>query len=868
MATVPAVAARAAPAACTIAVKERRMADSDQPKPPRDEQQEETERHALMQLASVAGHQLKSPLSRIEQVISTVMGGFVGPVNERQRSMLERAARSCQEGIGLVSDLLRLRGLDEMDEQDFVSVNLVSTFRSAVERLRETATEGGVELLDRVELEDSQMGWVRGDPGLIEEILLVPLHNAIKYSAAGDTVTARLYLEGEVDPDEPEAQPTDHPELCMEVLDNGIGIPADAWEKIFEEFYRAPNAKAANREGSGLGLSFARRAARRLGGEVELEPRSAGGTRALVRIPYSPPQATELLEHGAGSGARQPEPSRRVVVIGGVVAGSKTAAKIMRLDPHAQVTIVERGRFLAYAGCGLPYYISGAVRDQRSLMSTPLGMVRDLSFFHNVKQIRVLDQTEAISVDREDHNVKVRRMTDGREWSIRYDQLVLATGAEAVVPEIQGVDLDGIYTLHGVEDAEAIRSELSSARALDVVIVGAGLLGCEIAESVALRGARLTLVERQAQILGIVDPELARLARQHFETQGVRVYTSARAAAFEGDHRVRAVRLADGRTLPCDFVILAAGVRPNSRLARECGLELNDRGAVEVDRHMRTSDPSIYAVGDCAANHHVVTGDAAWIPMGSTALKQGRVAAMNICGQETTFPGIVGSIVIRLFDYTVAKSGLRESQARQAGFDPVSVIVPGPDCDAYLPTSKPMIFKMVADRTTRRLLGAQGVGEGAVDKRIDIVATAVTAGMDLDAFAQLDLPYAPPYSLAMDTILTAANVLRNKLNGDFAGISAAELEEWMRSEGDAPFVLDVRLPAEYGTVKLPDSFHIPLGSLRGRMHELPEDRPIVAVCSIGLRSYEASLILRANGFEGVRVLDGGIRGWPYELETL
>jgi NADPH-dependent 2,4-dienoyl-CoA reductase/sulfur reductase-like enzyme/rhodanese-related sulfurtransferase len=817
-----------------------------------------------MQLASVAGHQLKSPLSRIEQVISTVMGGFVGPVNERQRSMLERAAKSCQEGIGLVTGLLRLRSLDELEEQDFVSVNLTSTLRSAVERVRETAAEAEVELVEQIEIDDPEMGWVRGDPGLIEEMLHVPLDNAIKYSSSGHTVVVRLFLDRPAG--EAGAEEDGEPRLCVEILDDGIGIPQEAQEKLFEEFYRAPNAKAASREGTGLGLSFARRAARRLGGEVTLTSRPTGGARALVTLPYAAPGPAEALE--ASQGSEEPAPSRRVVVIGGVVAGSKTAAKIMRLDPHAQVTIVERGRFLAYAGCGLPYYISGAVRDQRSLMSTPLGMVRDLSFFHNVKQIRVLDQTEARSIDREERTVRVCRLTDGREWSLGYDQLVLATGAEAVLPEMKGVDLEGIYTLHGVEDAEAIRSELSTARALDVVIVGAGLLGCEIAESVALRGARLTLVERQPEILGIVDTELARLARQHFETQGVRVYTSSRVVAFEGDHRVEGVRLADGRTLSCDFVILAAGVKPSSRLAREAGLELTDRGAVHVDRRMRTSDPSIYAVGDCAENHHLVTEGPTWTPMGSTALKQGRVAAINICGGDEVFPGIVGSIVIRLFDYTLAKTGLRESQAREAGFDPVSVIVPGPDCDAYLPTSKSMVFKLVADRKTRRLLGAQGVGEGAVDKRVDIVATAVTAGMDLDTFSKLDLPYAPPYSLAMDTILTAANVLRNKIDGHLIGISAMQLEERMRDEEDTPFLLDVRLPSEYSTNKLPDSVHIPLGSLRGRMHEIPSDKTIVTVCSIGLRSYEASLILRANGFEDVQVLDGGLGGWPYELETL
>lgn len=853
--------------------------DDEGRKKPTDETEAnevDADRKALMHLASVAGHQLKSPLSRIQQVISTVVGGFVGPVNERQRSLLERAAHSCQDGIELVTGLLRLRGLDELDEQDFVSVNMVSTFRSAIERLRDMAGEGGVELTDQIEIDDSSKGWVRGDPGLIEEMLHVPIHNAVKYTPEGGTVTARLYVEGEIPnggdgtPPEERAREVegDGPYLCVEIVDTGIGIPPEAEEQLFEEFYRAPNAKALSKEGTGLGLSFAKRAARLLGGDMTLASAPQGGARALLWLPYSPAGPAEsagVAETGQPAG--ESRPSRRVVVIGGVVGGSKAAAKIMRLDPHAQVTIVERGRFLAYAGCGLPYYISGAVRDQRALMSTPLGMVRDLSFFHNVKQTRVLDQTEALSIDRKARTVRVRRLTDRREWSISYDQLVLATGAEAVVPPIEGVDLNGIYTLHGVEDAEAIRHELSSGRAQDVVIVGAGLLGCEIAESVALRGARLTLVEAQPQILGIVDAELAALARQHLEAQGVRVHTDVHVVAFEGDGHVQAVELSDGRRLTCDFVILAAGVRPNSKLAREAGLELADLDAVRVDGQMRTSDPDIYAVGDCAINHNIVSGGDAWTPMGSTALKEGRVAAMNICGYDDSFRGIAGSIVIRLFDYTVAKTGLREEQAREAGFDPVSVIVPGPDCDAYLPTSKPMVFKLVADRGTRRVLGVQAVGEGAVDKRVDIVATAISAGMDLDAFSKLDLGYAPPYSLAMDTILTAANVLRNKLDGLFHGVSARQLREWMQKEPEL-CVLDVRLSSEYSSVKIAGSRHIPLGSLRGRLHELPRDRKVVTVCSIGLRSYEASLVLATHGFERVHVLDGGLRSWPFELERL
>ena len=822
-------------------------------------------RDELVKLAVIAAHQLKSPLASIQTTLSLLIGGFAGPLAANQKSLLENATRSATRGTELVSDLLRLRGLDVVSAENMVPISVLDSLHVALERTRDAAEASQVEVLESLELEDLQHCWVLAEPGVVQETLSVLVENAVKYTPTRGRVTVRLFV-----PDEPFALPrwtlegtSRVGQVACEVTDSGIGIPPEAWANIFTEFYRAANARGLSREGTGLGLAFAERAVRLLGGRLRLEPGPEGGVRALLVLPTVVPDGRE---RDAETGEYR-RVSQRVVVVGGVAAGSKAAARIVRLDPDAEVTVVERGQFLTYAGCGLPYYISGAVREQRALLSSPLGEIRDSSFFHALKNVRTLDFTEATSVDRQRQVVRIRRMNDDRESELPYDHLVLATGARAAIPPIPGVDLDRVYTLHGVEDAESIRHELGDPRAKEVVIVGGGFLGVTITEAVALRGSRISLVEAQQSILGIVDDDLATLVARQMQRRGVRVYTGCPVRALEGDSRVRAIRLCDGRTLPCDFAILAAGVRPKVRLARECGLTIGPTGAIAVDQRQQTSDPLIYAVGDCSENHHLITGEPTWVPLGSTANKEGRVAASNICGRESFFPGVVGSMVLGVFDWTVASTGLSSDEARSAGFDPVCALIPSPDRAHYLPTASPIFLKLVADRTTRKVLGLQGVGPGEVAKRIDIVATALSAGMDLETLSHLDLAYAPPYSQALDNVITAANVLRNKLDGLFDGISSGELHARLQ-EPDPPVLLDVRLPAEYSTVRLAGSLHIPLGALRGRLHEIPADREIVTIGKIGLRAYEAALVLRHNGYQRVAVLDGGLDAWPFALEQL
>jgi NADPH-dependent 2,4-dienoyl-CoA reductase/sulfur reductase-like enzyme/rhodanese-related sulfurtransferase/nitrogen-specific signal transduction histidine kinase len=840
-------------------------------KEPRDDRPEEgpetgAERQELLQLASIVAHQLKSPLNTIQTVLSTVVGGFLGPLDPRQRRLLEQAAQSCSSSMKLVSDLLRLRSLDDFGPEQLVPVNLVNVLGEVVERYGDAARQKSLHVATRVEIPDPAQAYSRGQPDLVGEVIGVLLDNAIKYTPREGRVDVRIGLAG----------PEDDPHgLCVEVIDTGIGIPPEDYEKLFTEFFRAGNARAAGAGGTGLGLAFAARAARLMGGQVRLEPAPTGGVRAALELPLCPdcaalaaadgeqaPTMPWMLRDRADAGR---DISQRVVIIGGVAAGSKAAAKVMRLDPAADVTMIERGRAMAYAGCGLPYYITGAVGDQSDLTGTPLGEERDSSLSHELQNVHTLNMTEALEIDRERKRVRVRRLIDGAEDALPYDRLVLATGASAVVPEMPGRHLDGVYTLHGVHDAEAIKRELSSASAKDVVVIGAGRLGCYIVGALAMSGARISLVESRPHILGFVDPELGMLVRRHLEANGVKVVTGDSAVALAGEQRVEGVQLASGRRLACDFTLVATGWEPNVELAREAGLELGSSGAIRTDRTLRTSDPEIFAVGDCAETFHRITGQPVWNPTGSAAVKQARCAAINVCGGQEEFPGVVGSIVMKVFDYTVGRTGFGEQEARELGYDPVVALVPSLDSAHYIPTAKPLLLKLVADRSSRLLLGAQGVGEGRIAKRLDIVATALSAGMTVDQFSLLDLGFAPPFGLALDSLLAAANVIRNKLDGLFVGVSSAELREQLGG-ADAPLVVDVRLPAAFGEARLENAVNLPLNSLRGRLHELPRDRDIVIVSRTGLKSYEAALILADRGFARVAILDGGLASWPYALD--
>jgi NADPH-dependent 2,4-dienoyl-CoA reductase/sulfur reductase-like enzyme/rhodanese-related sulfurtransferase len=559
--------------------------------------------------------------------------------------------------------------------------------------------------------------------------------------------------------------------------------------------------------------------------------------------------------------------AKKIVIVGGVAAGTKAAAKARRLDQEADITIIEKGRYISYAGCGLPYYISGVVKEKNDLMSTPIGVLRDPEFFKKVKNLKVLNRHEAMSIDRQKKEVEVKNLDDDSVFKIPYDKLILATGSYPFFPPITGIELDGVYCLQCIEDADIIKSELEVKKARDAVVIGGGLISLESTENLVEAGCRVTIVEVLPQIMNFLDEELALLVQQHLESKGVRVITGEKVVSVEGqDGRAKEV-VTENYRLPADFVMVAAGVKPRVELASAAGLDIGATGAIGVDDHMATSDPDIYAVGDCVENHCLVCegGSVTYTPLGSTANKHGRVAAINACGGNETFNGIVKTGILKAFEMNVGRTGLSEREAREQGFDVVTVITAGPDKAHFYPTAKPIIIKLVGDMKSGKLLGAQIVGPGAVDKRIDVVATALTFGAKVEDISNLDLAYAPPFSPVMDNIIDAANSLRNKMEGRYKGMGPTILEGELK-QGEDIFLLDVRSPQEFDEVRIPGSTLVPLGALRSRVEDVPKDKKVVTFCKSSLRAYEASLILQHEGYENVWVLDGGIMAWPFEKE--
>lgn len=791
----------------------------------------------------MAAHQMQSPVSSAGSLLRSLLTGAAGPLNAQQIKALERATARCEQAMEAARRMIAIARADQ-PSGPHQATDIAAVVGRLHHQYSAEAAHRGIQLKLEVEIDPAR---VIGDEAALIEAVEALLNNAFKYTPDQGAICIRLRAGA------------DAGEIMLSVADSGVGIAEQDRERVFQPFFRTAQAQTSSRPGTGLGLAFVKTVVEAAGGKVSVNKAGLGGAELLLQL-----RAAGTTEDAADAEATESAgpPPFRVVIVGGVAAGPKAAAKIIRLMPDAQVTIVEQGRFLSYAGCGLPYYISGVVRDQKELMSTPLGSVRDPIFFQQVKNVRVMGETQAIAIDRAARTVRVRDVVTGAETLLVYDKLVLATGAVPVIPDIPGAKLGNVFTLHGVYDAEGIKSALARGKARDVAIIGGGLLGVEITEALAEAGCRVTIIERLPQILRILDWEIACLVEQHLEARGVKVLTGTTVERLEGDGAVRSVMTSAG-PIPADMVILAIGVQPNVALAREAGLEIGTTGAIEVDERMRTSDADIYAAGDCVQSVDILTHKPCYVPLGSTANKQGRVAAMNICGMHDTFPGVLGSTICKVFDYCVARTGLTETSARELGYEVVTVLSPAPDRAHYMPNARPLLLKLIADRKSRRLLGAQATGPGAADKRIDVVAMALTAGLTVDALANADLCYAPPYAEAMDNLITAANIARNKIDGVVTGITPMEVRE-MLDRGEDFVFLDVRSPLEYERVHLRGSTLIPLGSLRSRLHELPRNKPIVTFGMISLRGYEAALWLQAAGYEHVRMMDGGIEMWPYE----
>jgi len=557
---------------------------------------------------------------------------------------------------------------------------------------------------------------------------------------------------------------------------------------------------------------------------------------------------------------------QRIVVIGGVATGPKAAARARRCAPNADITLIEKGRLLSYAGCGMPYYISGDIPDCNELMCNPYGTVRNAVFFRNVKGIKTLTKTLAEFIDREKKEVGVVDLETQKRTAIPYDKLVLGTGAYHFRPPIEGSDLYRIFVLGHPDDAIAIHDAAQNEDVNKVAVFGAGLIGMEVTEALSKLGLQVVVVEMMEQLLPkILDAEMAAFLAKYIESQGVNLLLSEKAVKLEGDDRnnIRKV-ITDQREVDADLVIAGVGVRPNVELAKNAGLEIGKTGAIAVNEFMQTSDPDIYAGGDCVENTHLITGDKVYVPLGSTANKHGRVIGTNITGGSEKFRGILGTTIFKVFDYTVGATGLTEKAARRLGYTVVTCLAPGPDCAHYYPRHKSILTKLVANKENGKILGAQIIGAGNVDKRLDVIVSTIMYGGTAEDIASLDLGYAPPYSNAVDNIAQAANIIRNKIDGLAKSITPMEVKAKME-RGDDFILLDVRTQPEFEKVHIQDERVklISLGNLRTRIDELPKDKEIITFCAISLRGYEAQRILEGYGFKNVKFMDGGVAAWNY-----
>ncbi len=551
---------------------------------------------------------------------------------------------------------------------------------------------------------------------------------------------------------------------------------------------------------------------------------------------------------------------KRLLVIGGVAAGPKAAAKARRCDPDMEIVIYQEEDEISYAGCGLPYYISGVIEDREELISrTPGKFAQD--------GIKILKNRRIEKIDPHNFTVSGRRAGSGETFTDHFDRLVLATGAYAIRPKIEGIDLKNVFYLRSIFDADTILEQIKSKDIQNVAIAGGGYIGLEMAESLVHLGKSVTIVELAPQILTLFDEDFAGILQQYLEKKGVKVFTSEGIQALKGrDGKIAHVRTA-GRQLEADAVLMSLGIRPQVELAKQAGLRIGETGAIWVNEKMETSAEGVYAAGDCAETTHLITGKKVWIPLGSTANKQGRVVGTNVCGGNATFPGVMGTTIFKTFDFNVAKTGLNMREAEKEGFHPVQAIVRGYGSAHYYPGGKESTLKVIADKETGRILGGEAIGEGSSDKFIDTLAMALHGKMTAQQLASVDLAYAPPFSPVLSPVIVAANVLMNKLEGKVEGIRASEVREKLKTSKENFQIIDVREEDEVKAKRISGTTWIPYGDLKKRLGELHKGKETVVHCESGLRSYKACLKLQHEGFEKVKNVDGGMLCWCYDVES-
>ena len=540
----------------------------------------------------------------------------------------------------------------------------------------------------------------------------------------------------------------------------------------------------------------------------------------------------------------------KVLIVGGVAGGATAAARIRRLDETAEITVFERSGYISYANCGLPYYIGDVIMDSEELtLQTPQ------SFYSRFRiNMKVHHEVTAIHPDRK--TISVKNLETGEEFEESYDKLILSPGAKPTQPQIPGVGMEKVFTLRTVEDTFRIKEYINKHQPRSAVLAGGGFIGLELAENLKELGMDVTIVQRPKQLMNPFDADMASFIHSEMRKHGVKLALGHTVEGFEEKDGGIDILLKDEMPLHADMVVLAIGVTPDTHLAKEAGLELGIKGSIVVNDRMETSVPDIYAAGDAVQVKHYVTGQEALISLAGPANKQGRIIADNICGGDSRYPGSQGSSVIKVFDMTAATTGMNETNARKAGLDVDTVILSPMSHAGYYPGGKVMTMKVVFEKETYRLLGAQIVGYEGVDKRIDVLATAIHAGMKATELKDLDLAYAPPYSSAKDPVNMAGFMIDN--------ISKGTLKQWHLEDVDllprdgSVTLLDVRTVREYGNGHIEGFKNIPVDELRERLDEIEKGKPVYVICQSGLRSYIGTRILEGNGYKAYN-FSGGFR---------
>ncbi|MFP4662244.1 MAG: CoA-disulfide reductase [Halanaerobiales bacterium] len=541
--------------------------------------------------------------------------------------------------------------------------------------------------------------------------------------------------------------------------------------------------------------------------------------------------------------------SKKTVIVGGVAGGASTAARLRRLDEDAEIVMFEKGDYISFANCGLPYHI-GEIIEERSklLVQTPESMESRFNISVQVKK-------EVVSIDRNNKEVTVKDLENDKTYKESYDYLVLSPGAEPFKPPIKGVNNDNVFTLRTIPDTDLIKGYVDNKNPAKALVIGGGYIGLEMAHNLAERGIEVSLAEMLDQVLNPVDYEMASMVHNHLRSKGVKLYLGDGVSCIEKKGNATIVTLQSGKQIETDLVIMSIGVRPSTTLAEEAGLEIGTSGGIKVNEYLQTNDENIYAIGDAIEVKDFINGNPAVIPLAGPANKQGRIAAGNIAGRKEKYQSTQGTAIAKVFDMTVATTGNNEKQLKNTGIDYQVSYTDSNNHAGYYPGAKPMFIKIIFTPDKGRLLGAQIVGYEGVDKRIDLFATAVRHELTIFDLQELELAYAPPYGSAKDPVNMAAYAAGNILKGLVEPIYWNEID---RLNEDVLF-LDVREPIEVSFGKIDDSINIPLNSLRDRMNELDKNKEIVVYCAVGLRGYIACRILSENGYENVKNLSGGYK---------